>query len=688
MSFWKKGQRNDNKINNSRINLVIAIIFLLAGAIVYKLFYLQVINYDYYSDLAAGQHQVYSELLPQRGRIFIQDSAAGDDSQLYPIATNKNFALIYTVPKDVKEADKISQQLYEIFDREKTEKEVDELLKKQAEDSLKNQLAALGDLTVEPAKSKAVEIKTEHEKLLADPTYKEAQEIKRQAEIELRKKDIIAAYLEKLQKPDDVYEPLRQKVEESDLKKLYLSISPQDDGVKFEDLEVENNSLFINNHGKRREFLIDGLGFTQSAYRYYPEKNIGSNLIGFVGYSGDEQTGRYGLEEFFNQELSGQSGSVKTERDAKGEAIIINDREYQKAEDGSDLILTINRSIQYMACQKLNEAVLKHGADGGSVIVMDPKTGAIWAMCSNPDYDGNNYSEVEDMETFTNPAIFSQYEPGSIFKVITMAMALDQGKVTPQTTYDDTGEVKLDKYTIKNSDNKANGIQNMIQVLEKSLNTGAIFAMRQIGADSFADYVKSFGFGEKTGIELTGESKGDIKSFLKKPVRELYAATASFGQGIAVTPLQIINAFQAIVNDGVLMKPYLVKEIIKPDGSKTVTQPTPIRQVISGKASTLTNGMMVDVVENGHGQKAGVKGYWVGGKTGTAQVPKKGGGYEANVHIGSFAGFAPADDPKFVMLVRIDHPRDVEWAESSAAPLFGELAEYILNYLQVPQERQ
>jgi len=271
-----------------------------------------------------------------------------------------------------------------------------------------------------------------------------------------------------------------------------------------------------------------------------------------------------------------------------------------------------------------------------------------------------------------------------------MAMALDQEKVTPETTYNDTGRVVIAKYNIENSDRKSNGVQTMTNVLEKSLNTGVIFAMRKIGSDKFKEYVKFFGFGEKTGIELEGESGGDMKNLVKeKGNKELYAATASFGQGIAVTPLQMVNAFAAIANGGILMKPYVVQKIIKNDGSIVETQPRQMRRVISEKTAMLLGGMLVNVVENGHGQRAGVKGYYVAGKTGTAQIPKKNGrGYEERAHIGSFAGFAPANNPRFTMLVRIDHPRDVEWAESSAAPLFGEIAEFILNYWQVPAERR
>lgn len=688
MSFWKKGQRNFNRINNSRINLIIAIIFLWFGFIIFKLFDLQVLNYELYYNQARDQHQIYNLLAPERGRIFIQNDETGFANQLYPIATNKNFYIFYAVPKEIKEPESISEQLYITFEREKTEKEVDELLKKEEQDRLKIQIDALGDLKDEKNLARQAEVIANHQRLLADERFLEIKKVRREAEINLRKAGVIDGYLKKLKKPGDVYEPLEQKVDEIILKIFYLALNRSVENIKLDDLEIENNVLFIINHGPRKKLTIPGLGFSEKSYRFYPEGRIGANLIGFVGFVGDEEKGRYGLEEYFDQELYGRPGSIKIERDAKGQAIIINDREYLKPENGADLILTINRSIQFTACKKLNEAVAKYGADGGSVIIMEPKTGAILAMCSNPDYDGNEYQDVREIKVFTNPAVFSQYEPGSIFKVITMAMALDQERVTPQTTYDDTGQIKIADRTMENSDHKANGTQTMTQVLEKSLNTGAIFAMRKIGPDLFSDYVKKFGFGEKTGFESTGESKGDIKNLITKPARELYAATASFGQGLAVTPLQMISAFSVIANNGILMKPYLVKEIIKPDGAKIEIQPKIIKRVISEKAATLLGGMMVNVVENGHGKRAAVKGYWVGGKTGTAQVARKDGrGYEANVNIGSFGGFAPVDDPKFVMLARIDRPRNVEWAESSAAPLFGELAEYMLNYWQVPKER-
>jgi cell division protein FtsI (penicillin-binding protein 3)/stage V sporulation protein D (sporulation-specific penicillin-binding protein) len=226
----------------------------------------------------------------------------------------------------------------------------------------------------------------------------------------------------------------------------------------------------------------------------------------------------------------------------------------------------------------------------------------------------------------------------------------------------------------------------MTDVLAESLNTGTVYVQQLVGKESFRNYVEAFGFGKKTGIELAPESKGNIQSLQNKG--KVASATASFGQGITVTPIQLLAAYGAIANGGKLMRPYLVDEILKPDGSQTRTKPIVVSQSISARTARLITGMLVSVVEVGHGKRAGVPGYWVAGKTGTAQVPRTDGlGYQKDVSIGSFAGYAPANDPKFVMLVVIDHPRDVQWAESSAAPLFGEMADFLLTYMQVPPER-
>ena len=669
MKAWNKNKTagrkgGKEKQKDNRVNFIIAVIFLLAGAIIYKLYYLQISRNDYYAALAAGQHEVFKELEPNRGRIFIEDNKGGGKIELYPIATNKDFALLYAKPVEIPANKAIERAgiFYDLFDRRKDIKEVEAML---------------------------VKFRKEKEES-GEQVEEEFISIKKDLELKALEEKGIEYYKKILSKENDPYEPLKKKVDEDLLKKTYLAIA-ENEGQKYEDsqLKIKNNKAYILKGDKEAELVIPGLGHSMGTYRYYPEGSISSHILGFVGYEGDKRQGKYGLEEYFDEELAGAPGSLKTERDASGDLIIINDRKYTKPVPGSDLILTIDRNIQFAACEKLNAAVLRHGADGGSVIILEPKTGKVLAMCGAPDFDPNNYKDVTDIRDYNNSGIFDLYEPGSIFKVITMAIGLNEGKITPETTYNDTGVVKLANYEIKNSDLKAHGVCTMNKVLEESLNTGVIYVMRQTGPDTFVDYVKNFGFGERTGIELSAEGKGDIKNLFLKDNKELYAATASFGQGLSVTPLQMVTAYAAIANGGQLMKPYIVNDVFQPDGKKITAQPKEIRRVMSERAATLLGGMMVNVVENGHGAKAGVKGYYVAGKTGTAQVPKKDGrGYEANSHIGSFAGFAPADDPRFAMIVKIDRPRDVEWAESSAAPLFGEIAEYILHYYQVPATRE
>ena len=433
---------------------------------------------------------------------------------------------------------------------------------------------------------------------------------------------------------------------------------------------------------------IKGIGYVRTSARLYPEQGVSGQLIGFVGSDSEQtQVGKYGIEGSFDSLLAGRAGSIFAEKDASGRRLVMADSEITEATDGADIVLTIDRTIQYQACSLIKEAVGKHSADSGSIIIMEPNTGAIMAMCSFPDFDPAEFGKADSISVYNNPVTLGTYEPGSVFKPFVMAAGLDTQKISPNTTYTDEGSIKFGPYTIRNSDGKAYGLQTMTQVLAASLNTGTIYVQRLIGKETFLKYVKAFGFGALTEIELTPESKGDISSLSKSG--EIYAATGSYGQGLSVTPLQIVAAFGALANGGKLMRPYVVEEIIHADGTRERTKPQEVGQPIDSRTSRLISGMLVAVVEEGHGKRAGVPGYWVGGKTGTAQVAKSNGpGYETDVTIGSFAGFAPISDPRFVMLVKIDHPRDVQWAESSAAPLFGQMAKFLLTYMQVPPERE
>ncbi len=316
---------------------------------------------------------------------------------------------------------------------------------------------------------------------------------------------------------------------------------------------------------------------------------------------------------------------------------------------------------------------------------MHPDTGAVLAMCNYPSYDPNVYNEVESIDYFTNASVTEEYEPGSVMKTITMAAGLDRGVISSNSTYVDTGEVKIGKYTIKNSDGKAYGTQDMTGVLEHSLNTGSIHIAELLGNESMYQFFYNFGFGEYTGIELSGERDGDLSELAK--LRDIYSATASYGQGITVTPIQLITAFSAIANGGTLMQPYIVEKRVRPSGDEIITEPTAIRTVISENTATVLGAMLVNVIDSGHAAHAAVPGYFMGGKTGTAQVVS-GAGYDENLHNDTFVGYGPISDPQFVMLTKLNQPSNVMWAAGSAAPLWGEIAQFLVNYYQIPPDRE
>ncbi|MDD2680932.1 MAG: penicillin-binding protein 2 [Patescibacteria group bacterium] len=690
--MWREARPKNNEKNKivSRLRLFAALIFLLLLALIYRLYYLQLAQGDWYSALASGQHQVSTMLKADRGKIMLHENMNGQEG-LYPLATNKDFAFIYTVPKDIKNPQEVAEKLFEFFDKPNLANEVSKELDKQQADALNNEVAIIkaSDFSDEDkvARIKAAQALAASKK--NDPDRLELREIAIERLINERKEAAVANYLKKVDKPGDPYEPLKAKVDDTELVSLYAYLaSTADKPITPADLERRLDKIVYKKTGE--SLKIEGIGFNLQTYRYYPENNIAANIVGFVSSIDDKESGRYGLEEFFNDELSGLEGSLKGER-GLGNTIIVNDREYIKPRAGSDLILTIDRSAQFKACAALEEAVASHHAKGGSVIAVNAKTGAILAMCSVPSFNPNNYKDVGDIKVYNNPAILYQYEPGSVFKVITMAAAIDQGKVNPSTTYKDEGQIMINGWpkAISNADYSSfgpHGIVDMNQVLEYSLNTGAIYAMLQTGPEVFANYVKNFGFGEGTGIELGSESPGNINNLLNKKIKEIDAATASFGQGLAVTPLQMLMSYQALANQGTLMKPYIVQKIQHADGLIDESKPQALRQVVSSQTASTILAMLVNVVENGHAKRAQIPGYYVGGKTGTAQVANA-GGYSNEDYIHTFIGIVPIDDPQIVMLTKIDSPRDDRFAESTAVPLWRDVADFLLKYYQIPKTR-
>lgn len=459
--------------------------------------------------------------------------------------------------------------------------------------------------------------------------------------------------LQKLAKRNDIHEELKHKITKEEK----------------EDIEKKN---------------IKGLNFLSEYFRFYPGGSLASHVVGFVGSDGETYRGRYGIEAFFDEELRGSDGKVVQERDARGGWLANTDRIVSEKKDGTDMYLTIDYTVQYEVERILESAIKQYEATGGSIIVMDPKTGKIIALANDPMFTPNNYNEVEDVAVFRNHAISDEYECGSVFKPVTMAMGLDDGKVTKDSTYVDTGSVKVAEYTIRNSEDKVYGLQTMTQVLENSINTGVIHAEKLIGNKKFKEYVERFGFGSVTGIELPAEANGNISN-LAHINRDVEYYTASFGQGITVTPLQLASAYSALANGGFMMKPQIIEKKVYSDGTQEVIPPYPVHRVISEDASQQISEMLRSVVVNGHGKRADVPGYLIGGKTGTAQVAKVGEkGYDDSQTIGTFAGYGPINDPRFVIVVRIDNPKNIIWAESSAAPTFGQVMKYLLDFYNIP----
>ncbi len=435
------------------------------------------------------------------------------------------------------------------------------------------------------------------------------------------------------------------------------------------------------------DLKLPGIYFVRVPFRYYPEGNLASNIVGFLGK--DEKgnnVGRYGIESYWQKDLAGVGGNFSGAQGAAGGLIPLAPWSMKPAQDGVNLLLTIDRTLQYQSCKRLEETMHLYGAISASLILMDSQTGAIRVMCSLPDFDPNYYGQVSSTQAYNNNNIFTPYEPGSVFKAITMAAALDDGVVTPDSTFVDPGQrADLCKTPIKNAMGKTYGLQNMSGILENSINTGIVYVEEKMGKLKFKDYVNNFGFGLKEGVELDTEVSGNITTLeLKKGDKvDCYAATAAFGQGITATPLQLITAFGALANGGELLKPYVVEEINYTDGSSKKTQPKEIRRVIDNRSAKLVNAMLINVVDK-IDKKAQVKGYYIGGKTGTAQIPVPGGYSDQANH--TFIGMVPADLPKFVMLIKLEKP-DAAWAESTVAPLFGELADFILKYYQIPPTR-
>ncbi|MAF43834.1 MAG: hypothetical protein CMI54_06690 [Parcubacteria group bacterium] len=562
-----------------RINLILILIFIFGAAVMARLIFLQIIDHEFYSALAKGQQKVFARELGDRGDIFSQDK----NDNLYKLATNKEWSLVYISPKEQSFSPK----------------------------ELKETSAILGQI---------LNIS----------------------------EDII---LEKFKK-DSLYELIKTKLTDKEV----------------DDLEGVN---------------LAGVYLRIETGRYYPQEDFLSQVVGFLGGGGD---GQYGIEEYWDKVLKGETLTLEGEK-GPGGFFFFN----QEASSGADLVLTIDYNVQYQAEKLLKNAKKNLDIERGQIIVMDPSSGEIISLANFPNFDPNEYEDYAlkgNLEIFQNGAIQKIFEPGSVFKAITTAAALNENKIDHQMTYIDQGKVKIGGYTIYNYDERVWGERTMTEVLERSINTGAVFIQSKIAHSVFLNYIERFGIFNKTGIDLPGEVFSQNEE-LKKGY-EINFATASFGQGIDMTPLGLVRAYSVIANDGKLVVPYIVEKITKDDKIIETNQPQISKErVISSETSSKLSAMLVSVVENGFTKSARIPGYYIAGKTGTSQISwsalgvKKSGYSEKTIQ--SFIGFFPAFNPQFLILVKLDDP-ETKTAEYSAVPVFQELAKYIIDYYQIPPD--
>jgi cell division protein FtsI (penicillin-binding protein 3) len=429
--------------------------------------------------------------------------------------------------------------------------------------------------------------------------------------------------------------------------------------------------------------ILQSVAVIPAPERYYPQGELAGHVLGFVQSS---RHGSYGVEQYYDAYLDPSSGiGLRTKKAVSLTALPESVRRYLPSMSGKDLVLTLDTGIQWILEDELRRALARYKAPSGSILVMEPSTGAILGLANFPTYDPNRYSEQSDYSRFIDPATSLLYEPGSIFKIVTMAAALDTGMITPSTVYTDNGSITVGSRIIFNSNRIGYGRVTATDALARSLNVVTAQIAEQLGRKTFYDYVELFGFTEPTEVDLAGEVRGLVKMPGNPDWSLSDLGTNSFGQGLAITPIEMLNATAAIANGGRLLRPYIVQARVAGD-QVLITEPTSVRQVIQPETARTLTEMMVQTVRTGN-EAAGVAGYRIAGKSGTAQIPGE-GGYLKDATIVSFVGFAPADDPRFVILVKLDRPDPniSLWATHTAAPVFGQVARRLFDYLGIPPD--
>jgi len=429
---------------------------------------------------------------------------------------------------------------------------------------------------------------------------------------------------------------------------------------------------------------LEGFGFDEFPVRYYPEDRLASHVLGFVGSDEKgEKIGYSGIEGMLNDHLKGKPGRILEEADALGNPILMGSYKKIPPSQGKDIVLTINRAVQYLIEKELKEGVEEYNAKSGSVIVMEPQTGEIIAMANYPDYSPENFNEKVKIDEnserknveLKNLSISDTYEPGSVMKPLTVSAAIDLGIVSPTTTFVDSGPVRYSDYYIDNWDHKHHGVQTIVELLQKSNNIGAAWVGHQVGRDNLYKYFSNFGIGTRTGVDLQGEDTGSLRS--AKDLTDIDLANISFGQGVSATALQVLSAFNAIANGGYLMQPKIIDQII--DGDEvTEIPPKVIRRVLSQETSDTMVELLEKAAEGGEAKFFILKEYRISGKTGTAEIPEE-GKYAASRTNATFAGFL-TDSKRFSLIVRLQEPKKSVYASETSVRIWMEIASELVKF--------
>lgn len=470
-------------------------------------------------------------------------------------------------------------------------------------------------------------------------------------------------------------------VKTTDLISAALEMDPASiSGKLSQDLYYVSLAQGVDHEQKEKieKYDLPGVGFDEQGVRLYPEASMAAHLLGFVGKDEDGfSKGYFGVEGYYDRQLRGRGRTSFLYFDALGRPIADAGLENMVSERGRNLVLNTDRVVQFILESELKKGMERYQADSVMAGIIDPKTGAILAMAAFPNFDPREYSEYED-KLYKNPFITNTYEPGSTFKPLVMASAIDAGVVKADTRCNICDKpIELGGFTIKTWNNEYYPNTTMIDVIKHSDNTGMVFAAQSLGLDRLLKYLEKFGIGRMTGIDLQGEVSPEIRP--KDSWYPIDLATAGFGQGIPVTAIELLSAFSSLANNGIRMEPHVVSAIETDDGEMIKVEPKELGRTVSAKTSKVMTEILVNAAAAGEAKWAAPKGYRIAGKTGTAQIPIA-GHYDPSKTIASFIGFAPADDPKFVMLVVVDRPKTSIYGSETAAPIFFNVAKKLLLY--------